>query len=365
MKASSLDVLRACVSPALPSGWEGHLADTSPDTWDSLVDHAGRHEVSPLLHHGLSRPAISERVPPQLLSSLEEERRAVTRANERRYRHMGALLHTLAEKGVPVIALKGVQLVTEVYGSLSLRHMWDIDLLARVPDLAEVERVLLDRGYGPSDRPSIEDDLRWTSHLCPFILDEPDGRTVFEVHWTIEQPTAPFDFSVDALWERSRPTTVADAPARFLADEDLVLHLVLHATFHHGFDVTLKHLCDLAWLLERRAGALSADRLAARARRWRAHRLAHVCLASVSRFFHLRRARPFLAEVLRLLRPEPADEEIVPVVVRHVWRAAERGTPEWLVTRRMLNAWLQSVTGQGRRDVDAPPSFPDRPFSVR
>jgi len=64
------------------------------------------------------------------------------------------------------------------------------------------------------------------------------GGAMVELHWTLVTPLCGAridEHELAGLWERSVPATIAGAPSRALAAEDLLLHLCMHVSVHHRF----------------------------------------------------------------------------------------------------------------------------------
>ncbi|HEY9230374.1 MAG TPA: nucleotidyltransferase family protein [Gemmatimonadaceae bacterium] len=354
------DILPASLALDGDSRVDERLRALTPDEWTLLAERARTHRVGPLLLRRSVAADAAHSMPAHVLASMREAAETNEHRNRQRQGRVAAACRALSDAAIPCLALKGTYLVESVYPSRSLRQMWDSDLLVPRNALARVEQILLRLGYGPPDRPPIEEDTSWNLHISPFVMPE-DGAwsSIIEIHWAIEQPTAPFDIDVDALWERSIEFNVCDTTVRALDANDLLLHLCLHAGFHHGFDVNLRHLLDLAWLFHHPPAELHWSTFVERAHAARANRIGYVCLAAARLLFRL----PLTDAALDSLQPLRDDQDIIAVVAEHVWRNAKKPEPQWLQTRRKLNAWLKNATGQAQRDHDTPDSYVEIPMA--
>jgi hypothetical protein len=133
-----------------------------------------------------------------------------------------------------------------------------------------------------------------------------DGIPI-ELHWTIE--TGPFNIDVESLWERAERTSIAGLETFVLAPEDLLLHLCLHAAFHHRFNQGLRPLWDLVEVLEHHGRDIEWDKVVHRAAAWRVRKhahlalyLAHALLGASVPVFVLTALRPVDFEMNRCLR---------------------------------------------------------------
>jgi hypothetical protein len=187
-------------------------------------------------------------MPEAIASSLREAYALSALRNARLFRETAFAVSALSEAGIPTLLLKGLHLASEVYEEPALRSMADLDLMVPLPQLAEAERVLLNRGYGSRPRRDVAAQARRLHHLAG--LEHPTGE-IIELHHTIEAPTSPFRIESETLWAGARQIQIEDVAAYVLSDEHLLLHLCLHLSYHHGFRrAPLKGLVDLATLLE-------------------------------------------------------------------------------------------------------------------
>lgn len=172
------------------------------------------------------------------------------------------LAERLAPAGVPLMALKGLHLATDVYASPTLRQMADIDVLVRREHLDTVERVALALGYS---RPGLAGAA--THHLPPLSR----GSIALEVHWELLPPAASHPPDTQELFQRARPFSLAPN-AVALCLEDLVVHICAHAAGNHVMEGGLRPLCDLQALVGRFGDRIDWAVVSQRAALWRCQR---------------------------------------------------------------------------------------------
>ena len=129
--------------------------------------------------------------------------------------------------------------------------------------------LLREYGWHRPEAPSGDTTADDGHQLSTFVRD---GVQV-EVHWNIEGERNPFAIDVAALWRRSRSVRIADAPARVLAPEDLLLHVCLHASYNHGwlpFLQGLRPLCDIDACIARFGSDIDWGVFVRRAQSWKA-----------------------------------------------------------------------------------------------
>ncbi|MCX7709582.1 MAG: nucleotidyltransferase family protein [Clostridia bacterium] len=213
--------------------------------WEAVFEEAIAHDV-----HALVFPAVKDldaTVQPEHELLLQWEKAALL-AGVKQVQHIEdvrMVLETLDQAGIPVIALKGLVL-RELYPQPELRTMVDADILVHEEDMEKAKGILSRLGYYEESRDS------------KHIHFEHKTKKIIELHKTLVLPESfdkPF-ISMDSLWRRAKPCSIAGIPTQTLSDEDHLLHLSLHMAEHikaYGFG--LRQLCDFALLIERRGNS--------------------------------------------------------------------------------------------------------------
>ncbi len=262
---------------ASPSGGEpaGAPEELAPEELHLAARAFG---LVPLLFRRLSR----ERPPlpsplAELAARLKPDCLAAAGRAERSYVELGRVLEHLDRAGVATIVLKGPHLAELVYRDRAVRPVADFDLLVREESMPAMPEIMGRLGYAPYRAPHFDADRQFN---CDLTFLAPGAKPV-EIHWALEIPSAPFTIDRDGLWERSRPAVIGGAPTRVLAVEDLVLHVAIHAAFHHRCSNGPMPLLDLAEVFL--AAPPDWELLAKRAVSWRADRVLHLMLAVLER----------------------------------------------------------------------------------
>ena len=269
------ELLLYCLGMGTDEIRAARLEQLSPSDWDDVIQQSVRHGVTPLLYQRLKTISPGTTVPASIVQRLREIYLYSAWRNTRLYHGLAKVLGILQNDGIPVIALKGAHLAELVYGNIALRPMGDVDLLVRETDLSRVEEKLLEIGYGPPERPSIEEQCEKSHHLVGFT--KPDAVLV-EIHWIISPPTHPFKIDVDGLWKRARPATIAGVNVLVLSPEDLVLHLCLHTSFHHTFRIGLGPFCDISETIRHYRDEIEWEQIQRRVRQWGAGKFVYLTL---------------------------------------------------------------------------------------
>ena len=222
------------------------VAQMQPEDWAFLCDIEKLHRLGPMLHRRLSGFAVPEAVSDQLKAS---QRRHAMR-NLKIYRELLSVTRILNDANIPSIALKGAYLARFAYPDPGLRPMRDLDLLIRQEQVVAAFELLKVNGYQQvSEKGLPETHLAHSEHLPALV--SPDGIAIELHHRLISDVNfGSLSGSDDAFWSRSILKSVGGAQVRFLAPEDLLLHLCVHATQRHQFNLGPLALTDIVFLLE-------------------------------------------------------------------------------------------------------------------
>lgn len=226
----------------------------------NLATAAARHGLLGIVHRGglglsddlrrTARRAYEEQAATALLARLQLE-------------ELGA---AFAEKGIPLIALKGAAAALSLYADPPCRRLRDLDLLTPENCIPAARAIMKSLGYTPVRNRSSreeEDALLPLTHLQPYRRA---GRLPVEIHTSLLQGRSPHReglVSTDVLREAAPLATVTGllrpSPRHF------ALHTALHYTkdLDEGF-AELKGLLDVVLTL--RTSDLASLRKVAR--RW-------------------------------------------------------------------------------------------------
>ncbi|MGI8843809.1 MAG: nucleotidyltransferase domain-containing protein [Gemmatimonadaceae bacterium] len=280
--------------------------------WSYLAEEGIRHQLSGVTYRLLADGSWANETPDTVLARLRSLYVGTATRNALYFRQTSKVIKVLASRGIPVMLLKGIHLARFTYHEPGLRSMADVDIMVRREHLAETEQVFLDQGYGPRPRPNLEEFCSWSNHLAKLTKE---GAPVVEVHWGVERPTSPFRIDVEGLWERSQSATLDGAPVELLGVEDLLLHLVLHCSYHHRFDRSaLKGMADIHAVVLKHESEINWHTVADRAASWGASGFTYTTLRLNSGIL----GTPVPEFLFRALPHERKDEELVDVVRRYI-----------------------------------------------
>ncbi|GGF06797.1 hypothetical protein GCM10011611_10360 [Aliidongia dinghuensis] len=250
--------------------------------WDQALALAKRHRVEGLLHAGLFRAQAA--VPPTVREALGALASALARASLALGAEALRLQARFQAAGIPVRFVKGTSLAQLVYGTQSLRHAKDIDLLVAPDELDASFEILAEAGYVRVVPPAgMRPDLvrRYLRHAkeCAFVHRQ--TRQQVDVHWRlVDNPAAP-----DCSFDGTRRIDLSNQQSlETLGGPALFAYLCLHGA-SHGWS-RLKWLADIGTLLAREDAA-GIERLYRAARSMGAGRSVDQALLLCRRLFDL------------------------------------------------------------------------------
>lgn len=251
--------------------------------WAVFLSISDVHWVSPFLYKAfVLQQEREECIPFDIRRGFKKSYRLSCVRVQRAEKQLIPVLKKLHAVGIPVIALKGMHLATQVYVEPSLRPMMDADLLIQRSDLEAAVRVIKSFGYrqtSPGGRFQTKQESsvrKGTHHLPTFRI--PNGPSI-ELHYDLEAPQSLPGLQTEGLWERACATKIGEADILVLSPEDTLLHLCIHAAHHHKFALKLLSLCDIPVALSHWRGKIDWELFWQRAKDWGVERSAMLTFA--------------------------------------------------------------------------------------
>lgn len=185
---------------------------------DALLWHAVTHEMIDAERYGLTQ-AMREAFMLEQTARLAIWRRSVQKA-----------LQTLS---MPSILLKGAPLGERLMGDSIWRMTHDIDLWISKDQVETAETELAQAGWHRAQEPHL-----WATNQ---ILLEHEVLAPIELHWSMA-PRPWQTPSFEKAMQTAEPYAILDVQAHILSEDDLWLHLLVHAHQHY---FALKTVLDL------------------------------------------------------------------------------------------------------------------------
>ena len=161
---------------------------------------------------------------------------------------LAELLALFAERGLPVMPIKGPLVAQSCYPDATLRPCLDLDLMVHPDDVRHIVGVLIEAGFTHQAGLGPEEIVALRRYAGELILFRPNSLPV-EPHWSPAPRTMAFDIDIEAIWQRAIPGEFRGAPCYLPAPEDHLFLLALHGAKEQWHQ--LKWLLDIAAFLTR------------------------------------------------------------------------------------------------------------------
>ena len=220
-----------------------------PVAWHEFLRLAERHRVLPLCARHLNKLA-PDRVPPAAMDAMREYSERNLRRSLLLTGELRMLLQLFEENAIDGVAYKGPVLAQEIYGSVALRDMLDLDILVFKHEALRARQLLFERGYQSVLPAGSDAYLLWSG--CNFPLVNDANGFVVELHWAPE--TCLSERKIAELWQRLEHVSLAGMQVQTFCRQDLLVLLCLHGCRHMwerlewiAVIAELLRTTDLAW----------------------------------------------------------------------------------------------------------------------
>jgi hypothetical protein len=222
----------------------GALFISSKIDWESVAEVANRHRVVPQLLAALHTTPAGE----QASRILQAKALRIAQRNLDLTRELLSVLAELRARGVTAVPYKGPALAQQLFGSIALRQMSDVDILVLPRDAAAASDALLSTGYRIEPPAGRVPRGAYMRHASEYSFRKPGADVDVELHWRVLPPSFPFTVDLAGMFARTRDVDLCGSSVAVFAPEDLLVLLSLHGLKHLFFQ--LRWICDIAQLLK-------------------------------------------------------------------------------------------------------------------
>ena len=224
------------------------LTVPSERDWAALDRMAAQHRLQPLLH---ARHREQDAIPSALRAAWQTAHRFAALEALVQQAELAETCALLERLGFAAIALKGAWLSVHAYPEAAQRPLRDLDLLVRPDEVVAAFHAFLDAGYvqaEPADM-RLEDIVRLDKHMPPLVA--PRGTRI-ELHHRLWELDGRLDHASPAQDAQLRQRAIRGPGAiRYLAPQDLLAHLIIHAVYSHRLDCGPLVLSDIDLLIRK------------------------------------------------------------------------------------------------------------------
>jgi len=150
---------------------------------------------------------------------------------KRRNAELTKIIELFKIKEITPIILKGAAIDEDLYPTLNVRHIGDIDLLIPEADIVKACRLLAENGYRLSSTSALSDANHTTLYSDDFTV---------EIHKRLTKGDYPF--TDDVLLRHNRTFSIGDISFRTLGITETFVYLLLHLYNHMHNDAVLQWL---------------------------------------------------------------------------------------------------------------------------
>ena len=237
------------------------LSELDERDWAIINGLAGQHRLKPVLH---AQHSANAEVPLALRRDWQDTHRVAALQAMLARQELIECAGLLEAASFAPIALKGAWLAHHAYPAAAQRPMRDLDLLVPAAQVLDGYAALLAAGYREFEPPEMPllDVIRLDKHMP--VLVSPRGAFV-ELHHRLWEPNGRLDHATPMQEEAAlRRRAVLDGDGiRYLAPQDTLAHLIIHAVYSHRLDCGPLLLADIDFLLQ--TGAIDWGEFWARA----------------------------------------------------------------------------------------------------
>lgn len=239
--------LRRVLLELLGTAADPDLSALDAADWSELDKIAAQHRLQPLLD---AQHRLNAAIPIEITVSWQAAHRVAAMTAMVQQAELAETCAILESQGFAPIALKGAWLAAHAYPDPAQRPMRDLDLLVAPEVVIPAFEALLAAGYvqaGPAEM-SLTEIVRIDKHMPPLVA--PRG-TLIELHQHLWERDGRLDHAsplADEAVLRDRAVVGANG-LRYLAPEDLLAHLIVHAVYSHRLDCGPLILADIDLLL--------------------------------------------------------------------------------------------------------------------
>ncbi len=199
--------------------------------WEKCYQLIAANDVAPMVYSIIHDQGIFPPILEQKLQKAYEHNRV---RNIYLFSELKTILRRFEVAGIQNILLKGCALSKEIYGSVALRPVTDMDLLVHPGETESALKVLKSLGYDSlMPERGVNSSLLFENEV---LLTKPGPiRTVIEIHWSLlDSPYYQSYLNMNWFWQTAAKLDFFGAPTFIFSPEAQLLHLCSHLMLHHS-----------------------------------------------------------------------------------------------------------------------------------
>ena len=210
--------------------------------WKYLLNISLKYGISPVFYQKLKNTSLKTQIPEDIFLKFKHSYLHTFSSNLKRYNEISSFLTELQNNKIRAILLKGGALAEIIYQDIGLRMMTDIDILVKVEDIEQAEKILKSLGFLQTTIYSSKLSHKLKLH---HQISYKKNNLMIELHWNILASHHRFEVNINEFIENSKEISIQNKKSYIFSPENLLQHLSLHFSHH----INTKEF-RLSWLLD-------------------------------------------------------------------------------------------------------------------
>lgn len=210
-------ILLLCLHPTIDEQTNQHITEIINEgiDWNYLLKIADKHRVMAMVYRCLNN-LTNLKIPAYISKQLRNSFLSNSKRNLLITNKLFKIISLFSKENIRVIPYKGTVLAGCVYGKLSLRQVYDIDIIIDRQDLESTRKLLISQGY------QLKENF---DHEQSYF--NPTNQVEIDVHWQFTPFYFPLKVSFDDLWQNRQILSLNNQKIETLSSEDLLFLLCI------------------------------------------------------------------------------------------------------------------------------------------
>jgi hypothetical protein len=165
------------------------------------------------------------------------------------WREFLQILNSFNQQSIPIVPIKGISFLADIYQDNFCRQMVDIDLLVQQSDFFKAEKLLLESGFKKNLLGLREEYWHQDQYHMTFYKNNAGRKPIVELHWSVDYKRRGRHV-LPEIWQRLQSIKCEGKDVRALSPEDSIFTLALHSR-RFGENLSLKNVHDAALLMRK------------------------------------------------------------------------------------------------------------------
>jgi len=231
--------------------------------WNKFTQLATHHRVRPLVYFGICKSSSKEKIPNEIIEKLKSFTFQKAGFNLNQTKEVLRVLKLFEAEKIRAIPYKGVVLAQEAYDNIAAREFSDIDLMIEVENVQKAKEALQKINYEPTKEVKHFYWNHFKKYDCELsFVYKKQNRRVYQIdlHWFIGNKMFALNIGNKELLPFITKKQIFNTQINSYSMEGILLTTCLHHIAKEHY-LGLKHICDIAAILQKHHHSLNWDLL--------------------------------------------------------------------------------------------------------